>query len=41
MAQLLEQFIRNEQVVGSSPTISPNGTHRKQDVYGVFFVSAC
>ena len=36
MAQLVEQLIRNEQAVGSSPTISSNGKPRKLDVYGVF-----
>ena len=41
MAQLVEQLIRNEQVVGSSPTISSNGKPRKLGVYGVFFVSVC
>ena len=37
MAQLVEQLIRNEQVVGSSPTTSSKGKPRKQDVYGVLF----
>ena len=41
MAQLVEQLIRNEQVVGSSPTTSSKGNPRKQDVYGVLFVSVC
>ena len=39
MAQLVEQLIRNEQVVGSSPTISSNAKPRKHDVCGVFCTS--
>lgn len=43
MAQLVEQLIRNEQVVGSSPTISsilviPNGySPEKARIYGLFW----
>lgn len=42
MAQLVEQLIRNEQVVGSSPTTSsilviPNGySPEKARIYGLF-----
>ena len=42
VAQLVEQLIRNEQVVGSSPTISsilviPNGySPEKARIYGLF-----
>ena len=42
MAQLVEQLIRNEQVVGSSPTTSsilviPNGySPEKACIYGLF-----
>ena len=42
MAQLVEQLIRNEQVVGSNPTISsilviPNGySPEKARIYGLF-----
>lgn len=37
LAQLVEQLIRNEQVVGSSPTISSNGKPRKCSISEVLF----
>ena len=39
MAQLVEQLIRNEQAVGSSPTTSLIRKLRRYDICGVFLLS--